>query len=201
MRSGSRYPYPGRSRSTVSEPSHVDSNEIKRPPGSDRATARLMTPNPDTLRETLGCFATGVTVVTCRSDDGELFGVTANSFNSVSLDPPLILFSLARTLNIIAAFQDASHYAINVLGAHQRQISQQFAEPLANKWANVRIGDGVFDCPILNDALAVLECESWRQYNGGDHIIFVGRVTRVSRNTGHDPLLFYRGDYRTVAPD
>jgi len=169
-------------------------------PGGDANSIDLVKPTPVTLRDTLGFFTTGVTIVTCRGADDELLGVTANSFNSVSLDPPLILFSLARTLNSIDAFRSARNYAINVLGAHQRQISEQFASPLADKWADVHAGNSVFDCPVLYDALAVLECESWRQHDGGDHIIFVGQVVRIFRNSDHDPLLFYRGDYRDIAP-
>ena len=170
-------------------------------PRNDSTGVGLVAPNLSALRDTLGCFATGVTVVTCRGEDDELLGVTANSFNSVSLDPPLVLFSLARTLNSIDAFQVASHYAINVLGVHQRQISQQFASPLADKWTDVRISNSNLDCPILDDALAVFECESWRHYDGGDHKIFVGRIVGIFRNSDHSPLLYYRGDYRNVAPD
>ena len=175
------------------------SNEA--PPRDEGALPCLVTPNTNALRDTLGYFATGVTVVTCLSEKDEKLGVTANSFNSVSLDPPLVLFSLARDLNSIGAFLVAKHYAINVLGAHQRQIAQQFASPLADKWADIRVGSSDFDCPIINDALAVLECESWRQYDGGDHDIFVARVLGIFRNSVYDPLLYYRGDYRYVGPD
>ena len=156
-------------------------------------------PEPRVLREALGCFATGVTVITCSDEASRPSGVTANSFSSVSLEPPLILFSLARSLNSIGAFQRASHFAVNVLGTHHRDLSERFATALSDKWRGVPHRPGMRGCPILTDALAVLECEDWHQYDGGDHVIFVSRVMRVSWDTRREPLLFFRGAYTSAA--
>jgi flavin reductase (DIM6/NTAB) family NADH-FMN oxidoreductase RutF len=158
-------------------------------------------PDPLVLREALGCFATGVTIVTCRDDSEEPYGVTVNSFNSVSLEPPLILFSLARSLNSVDTFQRASHLAVNVLATHQRALSARFATALTDKWRDVPHRLGSTGCPLLEGSLAVFECESWHQYDGGDHVIFVCRVLRVWRDASREPLLFFRGAYGSAAPD
>lgn len=158
-------------------------------------------PDPRVLREALGCFATGVTIVTCRDDSAEPCGVTVNSFNSVSLEPPLVLFSLARSLNSVDAFQQSSHFAVNVLAAHQRSLSERFATALTDKWRDLPHRLGATGCPVLDDSLAMFECEGWHQYDGGDHVIFVCRVLRVWRDSRYQPLLFFRGAYGSAAPE
>ncbi len=150
------------------------------------------------LRDALGMFPTGVTVVTTRSGNGELHGVTVNSFNSVSLDPPLVLFSLARNLNSLSAYLSAEAYAINILREDQRHLSEQFASPHAAKWDNVDHRVGATGSPVLHPALAVLECRPHAHHDGGDHIILVGRVVHLDKSTHRHPLLFFRGRYHGV---
>jgi flavin reductase (DIM6/NTAB) family NADH-FMN oxidoreductase RutF len=151
------------------------------------------------FRETLGCFATGVTVVTSVTPDGELLGLTANSFNSVSLDPPLVLFSLHRNAYSLKAFEEAGCFAINVLRDSQKHLSNVFAKALVDKWSGVPYDVWETGAPILTDCLANFECRTHATYDGGDHIIFVGEVKRMTRNAEGAPLLYYRGGYCSLA--
>lgn len=154
------------------------------------------------LRNALGEFATGVVVVTARDTAGEPVGMTMNSFSAVSLDPPLVLFSIGRSAHSLPAFRDSTHVAINVLAADQEKLSNQFARPLTDKWAGVATTPGLGGAPLLNGALAQFECTQHALLDGGDHIIFVMRVERFSvRPGGADPLLFLRGRYRRVRND
>jgi len=145
-------------------------------------------------------FATGVTIVTARSASGELLGLTANSFNSVSLDPPLVLWSLARTAGSMAAFSNGLHYAINVLAADQQALAEQFAARGAERWAGVAFTDGVSGAPLLAGAAASFECFNRSQYAEGDHVIFVGEVERCSHRADAAPLLFHGGRFYTEHP-
>ena len=147
------------------------------------------------FRKGLGCFATGVTVVTSVAGDGSLLGITANSFNSVSLDPPLVLFSLNRNAYSLRAFEDAGCFAINVLRDDQKALSATFARSLADKWGGVAYEVWDTGCPILTDALANFECRTRSTHDGGDHVIFVGEVTRMRATTSGRPLLYFRGAY------
>jgi len=158
-----------------------------------------MTIDPRQLRDTLGCFATGVTVVTSVTPDGELLGLTANSFNSVSLSPPLVLFSLHRNAFSLSAFERAGCFAINVLRDTQKDLSNVFAKALADKWSGVRYDVWDTGAPILTDCLANFECRTHATHDGGDHVIFVGEVMRMMRNAQGAPLLYYRGSYCTLA--
>ncbi len=148
-------------------------------------------------RSALGSFATGITVVTSIGADGEPLGFTANSFNSVSLDPPLVLFSLDRGAYSLKAFEAAGKFAINILREDQQEVSTAFARALSNKWESVRFEVWETGCPILTDALASFECETASMHDGGDHVIFVGRVLAL-RTTEGRPLLYYRGAYRQL---
>lgn len=148
------------------------------------------------FRKGLGCFATGITVVTTVSHEGELIGITANSFNSVSLDPPLVLFSLDRRAYSLPTFHSAGHFAINVLRDDQRALSQLFAKPLIDKWSGVDYELWDTSCPILTGCLAAFECKTQHIYDGGDHLIFVGRVSKMRFEPDGEPLLFFRGGYR-----
>jgi 4-hydroxyphenylacetate 3-hydroxylase, reductase component len=148
------------------------------------------------FRHALGEFATGVAVVTARGKGEELVGMTMSSFNSVSLDPPLVLFSLDRRAYSLAAFHSAGHFAINVLSKGQRHLSVIFATPLIDKWDNVHYELWDTGCPILTDTLANFECKTQHIYDGGDHLIFVGRVQKMRFATDGEPLLFFRGGYR-----
>lgn len=151
------------------------------------------------FRRVAGCFATGVTIVTTTSPAGEPIGLTANSFTTVSLDPPLILFSVARRLHSQPAFQNAQHFSVNVLHEGQLALAKQFAVPLGEKWKNIQFEDGAFGCRLISNAAAVLECEKYASYDGGDHVIFVGRVLKIKADWDRGPLIFWRGKFGTVA--
>ncbi|RVU33912.1 flavin reductase [Hwanghaeella grinnelliae] len=150
------------------------------------------------LRSALGQFATGVTIVTTRDSDGSPIGLTANSFNSVSLDPPLILWSLARKSINLAAFEASDHFAINVLAADQRGLSDRFARPVEDRFASVDWLEGAGGVPVIEGTLASFECAAHRQFDGGDHVIFLGRVLRfraMPAEHDKDPLVYYAGQY------
>lgn len=151
------------------------------------------------FRDALGCFATGVTVATSVSPDGQLLGITANSFNSVSLDPPLVLFSIDRNAYSLDAFIAAGCFAINVLREDQRELSNNFARALADKWVGVHYELWQTGAPILTDALANFDCETHSTYDGGDHVIFVGRVIRMACAPSGKPLVYFRGGYSRLA--
>lgn len=154
---------------------------------------------PD-FRAALGMFATGVTVVTARRADGTLVGLTANSFNSVSMAPPLVLWSLSQRAGSLQAFQRGSHYAINILAAEQHELAERFASKVANRFAGVAFRDGAGGAPILEGAAAVFECFNRSRYEEGDHIIFVGEVERCEHRAGAQPLIFHGGRYFTELP-
>jgi flavin reductase (DIM6/NTAB) family NADH-FMN oxidoreductase RutF len=142
-------------------------------------------------------FATGVTIVTARGPGGELVGMTANSFNSVSLDPPLVLWSLAHKASSLQAFAAATHYAINVLAVEQRALAERFATRGIDRWAGVAYRGGTHGVPVLEGAAAVFECANRSQYAEGDHTIFVGQVERCSHSLGASPLLYHGGMFYT----
>jgi flavin reductase (DIM6/NTAB) family NADH-FMN oxidoreductase RutF len=148
-------------------------------------------------RRALGQFATGVTVVTARASDGRRLGVTVNSFSSVSLNPPLILWSLSRQTPSLADFTNATHFAVNVLEAHQHHLSRQFSTPLPDKFAGVEFSEGAAGVPILNGVIAQFVCRKVRQYDGGDHVIFLGEVEQYKYGDG-EPLVFHSGRYRVA---
>lgn len=155
--------------------------------------------HPKLLRDVLGCFPTGVAVVTAVTPHGDLHGVTVNSFNSVSLDPPLVLFSLSRHLNSLPAIESATAFAINFLCDHQAHLSSRFAAALTDKWTGIDYRVGFTGAPVLAEALAVVECRPYAQYDGGDHVIFVLRVTHIESDATRYPLVFFRGRYHTLA--
>lgn len=145
-------------------------------------------------------FATGVTIVTARTADGEWVGLTANSFNSVSLDPPLVLWSLSRAAASMPAFQAGSHYAINVLGADQQALALRFASKGVDRFADVEFEEGAGGAPILAGAAATFECFNRSRYEEGDHVIFVGEVERCTHREGASPLLYHGGKFYTEHP-
>ncbi len=145
-------------------------------------------------------FATGVTVVTTRTIDGRLVGLTANSFNSLSLEPPLVLWSLAQSAGSLAALSDGSHYAINVLAADQKALAENFASRRADRFAGVAFDKGQGGAPLLHGAAATFECFNRSRYREGDHVIFVGEVERCSHRAGAAPLLFHGGKFYTEHP-
>jgi 3-hydroxy-9,10-secoandrosta-1,3,5(10)-triene-9,17-dione monooxygenase reductase component len=157
-----------------------------------------MTFTERTLRNTLGMFPTGVAVVTARGAEGTLQGVTINSFNSVSLDPPLVLFSLSRKLLSLDVFLAADAFAINFLQEDQQDLSVRFNKALSNKWEQVTYRPGVTGAPVILPALAVLECRPYAQYDGGDHVIVVGRVEHLECQDCKPPLVYFRGSYHKL---
>lgn len=154
-----------------------------------------MTVDPREFRSALGTFATGVTIVTTMSHDGTPIGLTANSFTSVSLDPPLVLFCLDRKSYSYAHFEKASHFAVNVLAAEQQSVSNHFARPSEDKWRDMTLDLCGVGCPAFKESLAVFECETQRIHDGGDHVIVVGKVLSFDYKREGAPLLYYRGKY------
>ena len=152
------------------------------------------------FRAALGMFATGVTIVTARDHGGALVGLTANSFNSVSLAPPLVLWSLWNQAGSMPAFSRGSHYAINILAADQRELAERFAKKNVDRFAGVAFRDGVSGAPVLEGCAAVFECFNRSQYEEGDHVIFVGEVEHCSHRPGAQPLIFHGGRYFTELP-
>lgn len=152
------------------------------------------------FRAALGMFATGVTIVTARTGDGQVVGLTANSFNSVSLSPPLVLWSLSRAAASMVAFSTGSHYAINVLAADQKALAERFATRGGDRWRGVTFDVGAGGAPLLHGAAATFECFNRSRYEEGDHVIFVGEVERCTHRRGASPLLFHGGHYYTEHP-
>ncbi|MEM8826072.1 MAG: flavin reductase family protein [Pseudomonadota bacterium] len=151
-----------------------------------------------TLRDALGCFATGVTVVTTLAEDGTPVGLTANSFTSVSLDPPLLLVCVAKSASSLTAFEAADAFAVNVLQIGQQPVSSRFATRGQDKFAGTRTERWSTGVPIIADSLASFECTRHALHDGGDHLILVGRVGRVRFEPRRDPLLYFRGKYRRL---
>ncbi|NNE56680.1 MAG: flavin reductase [Hellea sp.] len=155
-------------------------------------------PDPKTFghefRNALGQFATGVTIVTTMDGEQKPVGVTASSFNSVSLDPPLILWSLAKTAHSMPAYQKSGGFNVHVLASHQDSLSNQFARPSDDKFVGVEWGPCADGFPLLPEYAALFRCKTSFQYEGGDHIIFVGEVIDFERNE-LPPLLFHSGRY------
>ena len=154
--------------------------------------------DPRTLRDALGCFATGVTVVTCLGPDGNPAGLTVNSFTSVSLDPPLLLVCLHKMAASATALTEASHFAVNVLQTGQQPASIRFATRDEDRFGATPWACGEAGAPILKDSLGVFECERYAVHDGGDHHILIGQVVKASFDGGLDPLLFFRGRYRRL---
>jgi flavin reductase (DIM6/NTAB) family NADH-FMN oxidoreductase RutF len=158
--------------------------------------------DPRELRRALGQYATGVTVVTCLGPDGEQVGMTANSFTSVSLDPPLVLWCPAKSASSTPAFTAAKHFAVNVLGADQHHVSRQFATPTGDKFLGVPVRPGRSGAPLLGDTVAAFECRTVAVHDAGDHLIMLGEVERFDA-PGGPPLVFHSGLYHlaTRHPD
>ena len=152
--------------------------------------------DPKVLRQALGAFATGVTIVTTAADGGDV-GLTANSFSSVSLSPPMVLWSLAKTSSNIEPFRQATHFAVHILAADQEALSGRFASKGIDKFAGVEVERGHGGIPLLYDCTARFECRTTFQYEGGDHVIFVGEVLDF-RHSDRAPLVFHGGRYGMV---
>lgn len=151
-------------------------------------------PEPRALRQAMGRFATGVAVITTRTSAGRLEGMTVNSFSSVSLDPPLVLWSLRRQARSRAGFVEAGCFAVNILSAEQDALSRHFATPMADRFESLAWEPGHGGCPLLAGCLAHFECDTHEVVEAGDHLILIGRIRQVTHRDGV-PLVFHGGQY------
>lgn len=151
-----------------------------------------------TLRDALGCFATGITIVTTRDGAGNPVGLTANSFTSVSLDPPLLLVCIANSAGSGAALREAEHFGVNVLQIGQQPASNRFAGRGEDRFAATPWAPGETGVPLLDGALGSFECRRHAVHDGGDHFILIGEVVRAQFEPRRDPLLYFRGKYRRL---
>ncbi|MCB1471587.1 MAG: flavin reductase family protein [Rhodobiaceae bacterium] len=153
--------------------------------------------DPGAFRNCLGQFPTGVCIVTAKGE-GEPVGMTISSFNSLSLDPPLVLFSIGRNAQSLPAWEAAPGYALHVLSQSQDDLSNRFARAASNKWEGVAYTGGLHDAPLLAGAVAVMECAAHACHDGGDHLLFIARVERFRVHADRNPLVFCRGRYREL---
>jgi 3-hydroxy-9,10-secoandrosta-1,3,5(10)-triene-9,17-dione monooxygenase reductase component len=149
------------------------------------------------LRRALGRFATGVTIITCTDEQGQRVGLTANSFNSLSLDPPLVLWSLRHASANLPLFAAAGRFAVNVLGEAQVDLSRRFASKVEDKFAEGAWSPGAHGCPVLAGCAAVFECETHAMHVVGDHTLFIGRVLACSESA-LPPLVYQGGHYHLL---
>ena len=148
------------------------------------------------FRNALGSFTTGVTIVTTTDNNGTPFGLTVNSFASVSLDPPLILWSIGKDSNSFDVFNISSHFAIHVLYSDQQQLSALFASKNEHKFNGMNWSRGNNGSPILDEYISCFECTTEFRYPGGDHVILVGRVSHFDIKNDNNPLLYHKGEYK-----
>ena len=165
-----------------------------------------MTPKPSPadcrdFRNALGNFPTGVTVVTALTADGQPIGVTIGSFSSLSLAPPLILWSLSLNSGNVETFRQAAHFSVNVLAADQQELSERFAAQNGDRFAQLPVRRGLGGVPLIEGCCAWFECSNETDYPGGDHVIFVGRVVRFSQGASASPLIFHKARYRQLGAD
>jgi len=150
------------------------------------------------FRNALGNFATGVTIITAKGPNGELVGVTANSFNSVSLEPPLVLWSIDKGSPSLPILENSSHFCVHILNENQGEECMAFAKSGTDKFGNVDYSEGLGGAPLLDGCLARFECKNVVHHEGGDHMIIVGEVERYETNEG-EPLTFFRGQLGKLA--
>lgn len=155
--------------------------------------------DPKAFRRALGNFATGITVMTSATVDGKKAGVTANSFNSVSIDPALILWSIDKKSSSYEVFRNSGYFAVNILAADQIDVSNRFARPRDDKFDGIEYETGLGGAPVLLDTAARFQCETYKIFEGGDHWIIVGRVITFD-DFGRSPLLYHQGAYSMVLP-
>ncbi|MHC2333095.1 flavin reductase family protein [Bradyrhizobium sp. USDA 4454] len=177
-----------------------DSPKHPTDPANELATDSS-TIDPRDFRNALGTFATGVTIVTAMSAEGRPYGITCNSFASVSLNPPLVLWSLGTFSQGLPIFQNATHFTVNVLDVSQQALATQFARSSGDKFAGVSWTAGLGNAPVLADVVANFQCRAANRYYGGDHVIFLGAVEAYAYNR-NNPLLFAHGGFgRFLADD
>ncbi|MBX7526079.1 flavin reductase family protein [Qipengyuania vesicularis] len=153
--------------------------------------------DPHAFRNALGSFATGVTIVTARDGEGRPVGLTANSFNSVSLDPPMVLWSLSLHSGSLPVFRDAERWAVHVLAADQQAMSDRFATPAIDKFEGLSLADGPEGAPLIEGCAARFGCRARFEYEGGDHAIFLGEVIEFDRREA-EPLIYHGGQYGRI---
>lgn len=153
--------------------------------------------DPHAFRNALGSFVTGVTIVTARDEAGAPFGLTANSFNSVSLDPPMVLWSLSLYSGSLPVFRNAESWAVHVLAADQQAMSDRFATPGVDKFAGLELADGPEGAPLIDGYAARFGCRARFEYEGGDHAIFLGEVVDFDQRDA-EPLIYHSGRYGRV---
>ena len=159
----------------------------------------ILTPNEASFRSVLGHFATGVTVITAM-DGHEPVGMAANSFTSVSLDPPLVLFCAAKSSSTWPRIQAAKQFAVNILSEHQEDVSRVFATKGADRFDAVGWRPGAGGSPVLDDVLAYIDCRIDAEHEAGDHVIVIGRVLDLGVAADAGPLLFHKGGYGRLLP-
>ncbi len=155
--------------------------------------------DPQTVRDVVGCFATGIAVMTTMGRNGLPVGLVVNSFSSLSLDPPLVMWGISRDAPSFVAFRSHTGFAVNIVAAQTQEEALRFARPSANGFAGRGWSKGLRSLPVLDRALAMLECRTLQQLPGGDHVIIIGQVERCRMGEG-DPLLLYRGRFATIGP-
>ncbi len=153
--------------------------------------------DPRELRNVFGVFATGVTIITTNDVNGKPFGLTANSYTSLSLDPPLVLVCVDKKVDCYACFEQSRVFAVNFLAEDQEQLSTRFATKGIEKFEGVPIRQGSIGVPLLEGAIGFIECKLVNGYEGGDHTIYVGEVQAASAS-GERPLLFFKGKYKKL---
>jgi len=154
------------------------------------------------LRDMFGLFPTGVVIITTVGQEGDYVAATVSSFNSVSLEPPLVLFSMARTSKSYAAWEAAETFAVNILAEDQRALSSQFSKSTGDKWAGVSaiVAEGS-RLPLIPGALGSFQCRTWARYDGGDHLIIVGEVFACAKSAEGKPLVFSGSRYAKLAEE
>jgi flavin reductase (DIM6/NTAB) family NADH-FMN oxidoreductase RutF len=155
--------------------------------------------DPRRMREVLGHFASGVTVVTARTDEGPL-GFTCQSFSSLSLDPPLVVFAPSRSSRSWPRLREIGRFCVNVLAEGQDDVSQNFARSAADKFAGVRWTPSAHGSPVLDGVAAWIDGELWAEYDGGDHTLVAARVLDLGSDADRRPLLYHRGSYGLLRP-
>jgi flavin reductase (DIM6/NTAB) family NADH-FMN oxidoreductase RutF len=154
----------------------------------------------DDFRAAMGQFVTGVTIVTAVDDQGHRVGLTANSFNSVSLSPPLVLWSLSKHSSSMQGMRSAKAWAVNILAADQRHLAERFARKGVDRFEGVAWRTGLSGAPLIHGAVATFECTPRNHHDEGDHVIFVGEVTHCARRIGALPLAYHGGRFFTDLP-
>lgn len=158
-----------------------------------------MLSDQQSFRHALGHFPTGVAVVTAATPDGDPAAMTVSSFNSVSLDPPLVLFSVGRMASSLLPLMAAEHFGISILRGDQREVSARFSGSRGEKWNGLSPTLGRTGCPLIRPSLATFECSMYATYEGGDHLIIVGKVEQFEIAEDGEPLVFFRGGYHGLA--